>query len=195
MMLASISAYAKTITGRVVGVSDGDTITLLDASNIQTKIRLAGIDAPEKKQPFGQRSKANLSSLIYNKNVTIEWQKTDRYGRTLGKIIVGDQDANLAQVRNGFAWHYKAYEREQSSTDRTTYASAEIDARSKHLGLWQDANPIPPWDYRHGTGQASTETRPQSSEACLCSTSVTCTGAKGGIYCTTPSGTKKYHKF
>ena len=105
--------------------------------------------------------KANLSSLIYNKNVTVEWQKNDRYGRTIGKIIVGDLDANLAQVRAGFAWHYKAYEREHSSTDRASYADAEIVARSKHLGLWQDAN-------------------------------ATCKGPKGGIYCTTTNGSKKY---
>ncbi len=101
MLLAAIAAQTATITGRVVGVHDGDTITVLDASRQQYKIRLAGIDAPEVKQAFGTRSKQNLSSLIFNKQVKIEWEKHDRYGRTLGVVLVNGHDVNLEQVRAG----------------------------------------------------------------------------------------------
>lgn len=96
------------------GVPDGDTITVLDADKVQHKIRLAGIDAQEKKQPFGQRSKESLSDLVFSKAVTVDTNKRDRYGREVGKVLVNGLDANLVQVQRGFAWHYKAYEREQS---------------------------------------------------------------------------------
>lgn len=192
-LLISLSATAATLSGKVVGVSDGDTITVLDAAKVQTKIRLAGIDAPEKSQAFGNRSKQHLSDLVYQKTVDIDWNKTDKYGRTIGKVIVAGKDANLAQIRAGLAWHYKAYEKEQSTKDRSDYAQVEGDARTRKLGLWADAKPIPPWDYRHGTGEASPENRIQAGESCPCGSNVTCTGTKGGIYCLTPSGRKKYH--
>lgn len=140
---------ADTLQGRVVGVADGDTVTVLDSTNTQTKIRLMGIDAPEKKQPFGQRSKASLSDLIYDKQVTVEYNKTDRYGRTIGKILLDGLDVNLQQIKNGLAWHYKKYEREQPVVDRDLYADAEREAMDKGLGLWHDATPIPPWEWRH----------------------------------------------
>lgn len=146
----ALPAFAASLAGKVVGVTDGDTITVLDAANVQHKIRLAGIDAPEKSQAFGQRSKEHMSALVFGKTVEVIWNKTDRYGRTIGKVVVAGQDANLDQVRSGLAWHYKAYEREQTPADRATYAQAETEARTRHVGLWQDANPTPPWDYRHG---------------------------------------------
>lgn len=113
----ALPAWAD-FTGEVVGVADGDTITVLDADNVQHKIRLTGIDAPEKKQPFGNRSKQSLSDMVFNKTVTVETDKRDRYGRELGKVLADGKDVNLEQVRAGFAWHYKAYERTQSATDR-----------------------------------------------------------------------------
>jgi len=137
------------ITGYVVGVADGDTITVLDADKMQHKIRLTGIDAPEKKQPFGNRSKQSLSDMVFNKTVTVETDKRDRYGRELGKVLVGGKDVNLEQVRAGMAWHYKAYERTQSDTDRQAYADAENEAKAAKRGLWVDVDPIPPWDWRH----------------------------------------------
>jgi endonuclease YncB( thermonuclease family) len=152
------SADAETVAGKVVGVADGDTVTVLDAVKVQHKIRLAGIDAPEKAQPFGQRSKENLSQLVFGKNVTVETGKIDRYGRTVGKVLIGGVDANLEQVRAGFAWHYKKYEREQSAEDRTVYARAEIDARGKRAGLWRDLSQVAPWDWRNcRRGKAGTE--------------------------------------
>ncbi|MFZ2301817.1 MAG: thermonuclease family protein [Gallionella sp.] len=144
----SFPAWAD-FTGNVVGVADGDTITVLDADKVQHKIRLTGIDAPEKKQPFGNRSKQSLSDMVFNKTVTVETDKRDRYGRELGKVLAGGKDVNLEQVRTGFAWHYKAYERTQSATDRQAYADAENEAKAAKRGLWVDAEPTPPWEWRH----------------------------------------------
>ena len=143
-------ACAGTITGRVVGVTDGDTITVLDAENAQHKIRLAGIDAPEKKMPFGQRSKEQLSDLVFSKQVEVETGKIDRYGRSVGVIFVNGRDANLAMVNAGLAWHYKQYQKEQTASDRLLYAHAEEQARLGRIGLWRDNYPTPPWDYRKG---------------------------------------------
>ncbi len=149
LLSAALNLQAAAIEGRVVGVSDGDTITVLDANNAQHKIRLSGIDAPEKKQPFGQRSKESLSDLVFNKPVAVDTDKQDRYGRKVGKVLVNGQDANLEQVKRGFAWHYKTYEREQPLLDRTAYTEAEIEAKAARRGLWADAEPVPPWDFRH----------------------------------------------
>lgn len=134
--------------GRVVGVEDGDTITVLDSSNANHRIRLQGIDAPEKDQAFGTRSGQNLSQVIFNKVVTIEWSKHDRYGRIVGKVRLGSQDVCLEQIKAGMAWHYKYYEVEQKPDDRQAYADAEIVARAGEVGLWIDPFPIPPWDFR-----------------------------------------------
>lgn len=148
-LLLSNASQADTLQGRVVGVADGDTVTILDASNTQFKIRLMGIDAPEKKQAFGSKSKEALSDLVFNKLVSVEYSKQDRYGRTVGKILVNGVDANLAQVKAGLAWHYKQYEREQSLDDRIAYSQSEERARKERLGLWVDPAPTPPWDWRH----------------------------------------------
>ena len=147
--LLTVSAYSESISGRVVAIADGDTITVLDTSKTQHKIRLSGIDAPEKKQAFGQRSKESLSVLVFNQTVQVETTKRDRYGREIGKVIVDGLDANLEQVKRGMAWHYKAYQREQSAQDRVTYSEAEVVARGARLGLWNDAQPVPPWEFRH----------------------------------------------
>lgn len=144
------AASGETFQGRVVGVSDGDTITVLDSSNKQHKVRLSGIDAPEKSQAYGQRSKQSLSVLVFGKPVDVETTKRDRYGREIGKVLTAGLDVNLEQVRLGLAWHYKAYEREQPPQDRETYNAAEQVARKAREGLWQDPAPVPPWEYRHG---------------------------------------------
>lgn len=146
---------ATSFEGRVVGVADGDTITVLDAGKVQHKIRLAGIDAPEKKQPFGQRSKQSLSDLVFDKAVTVETNKRDKYKRNVGKVLVDGVDANLLQVQRGFAWHYKAYEREQPAVDRKVYADAENEARAAKLGLWAGSEPEPPWEFRHKSDKAN----------------------------------------
>jgi len=141
-------ALADTLEGKVIGVTDGDTVTVLDASNMQWKIRLMGIDAPEKKQAFGTKSKERLADLVYDKQVTVEYSKKDRYGRTVGKITVNGIDANLEQVKAGMAWHYKKYEKEQSPEDRFAYSRVEDEAHSAKRGLWSDPSPLPPWDWR-----------------------------------------------
>ena len=146
--LFSFSVHAEILSGRIVGISDGDTVTLLDAEQRQYKIRLTGIDAPEKKMPFGQRSKQHLSDLIFSKDVQVETEKLDRYGRTLGKILFDRKDINLAMINAGLAWHYKKYQQEQSASDRLLYSYAEEQARLRRIGLWHDAAPTPPWDWR-----------------------------------------------
>lgn len=150
-LLLSVSgqSYAEVLVGQVVGVSDGDTITLLDANKTQHKIRLAGIDAPEKAQPFGQTSKKSLSDLIFNKQVNVYWEKKDRYQRIIGKVILGEQDICLEQVKRGMSWHYKQYERDQTPEDRMRYDLAEKEARANRIGLWSDESPIEPSKFRH----------------------------------------------
>ena len=148
LLALACAAHAETVTGRVVGVADGDTITVLDANKVQHKIRLAGIDAPEKKQPFGDRSKESLSELAYDKTVTVETDKRDKYGRQVGKVLVNGQDVNLVQVERGMAWFYRQYQREQSPNDRRLYEAAEDAAKVAKLGLWRDAEPVPPWEFR-----------------------------------------------
>jgi len=130
-------ALAETLQGVVVAIQDGDTLTLLDDSKTQHRIRLAGIDAPEKGQPFGQLSKEGLSGLVFLHDVAVEWKKRDRYGRVVGKVMLGGRDVNLAQVEAGLAWHYLDYAREQSPTDRGLYSQAETRARDANLGLWR----------------------------------------------------------
>ncbi len=149
-----------TLEGKVVSVADGDTITVIGVGNRQTRIRLQGIDAPESRQAFGQASKRNLSDLIFGRQVVVEYEKTDQYGRTLGKVIVGGRDMNLEQVKAGLAWHYKYYQNEQSPNDRRLYADAETQARSMRRGLWDDPSPIPPWDYRRGKREVAEEGGP-----------------------------------
>ncbi|MBW8363349.1 MAG: thermonuclease family protein [Rhizobium sp.] len=148
LLFWSISASAATLVGQVVGVTDGDTVTVLDEQKQQHKVRLAGIDAPEKKQPFGQRSKEALSDAVFGKTVSVEWNKLDRYGRIIGKIVVDARDVNLSQVEVGLAWWYQQYSAEQSVGDRQLYALTEENARRERLGLWSEAEPTPPWDWR-----------------------------------------------
>ena len=148
LLFAPVPGTAASLSGVVVGVSDGDTLTMLDTRLQQHKVRLAGIDAPEKRQPFGQRSKQSLGLLAYGRPVRIEAGKTDRYGRLIGRVVVDGLDVNREQVRRGFAWHYVAYAREQSASDRDLYADAESSARAERRGLWSVPDPTPPWEFR-----------------------------------------------
>jgi endonuclease YncB( thermonuclease family) len=148
LVLLATASHADTLTGRVVGIADGDTLTVLDAANTQHKIRLSGIDSPEKKQPFGQVCKQSLSDLTYGHTVAVEANKRDRYGRVLGKVLVGGEDANLEQIRRGCGWHYKKYVNEQVLDDRLAYNAAEESARAGRVGLWTDREPVAPWAWR-----------------------------------------------
>lgn len=160
LWLLAASAFAQSLIGRVVGVADGDTITVLDAERQQHKIRVAGIDAPEKKQPFGQKSKQSMSDMVFNREVEIVGNKRDRYGRTIGKVMFADSncnaqgcpkihDAGLIQITSGLAWWYRKYAREQVPQDRATYEAAETQAKERRTGLWGELNPVPPWEFRH----------------------------------------------
>lgn len=148
LLWISCTINAATLQGKVVGVADGDTITVLDAHNKQHKIRLQGIDAPEKAQAFGQKSKQSLNQLVHSKQVTIDFQKKDKYGRTVGKVLLNGSDICLEQIKLGMAWHYKQYASEQPKEDREIYAQAEVDARNQAIGLWKDKTVTPPWEYR-----------------------------------------------
>lgn len=128
---------------KIIGVTDGDTLTALCAEDRQVKVRLAEIDAPEKAQPFGDRSKQSLSDLCFDREAEIAPQTTDRYGRTVARVHCEGTDANAEQLRRGMAWVYDKY-----VTDRSLYALQD-DARGTRRGLWADKNPIPPWEWRH----------------------------------------------
>ena len=150
-------AHAETLLGRVVSVADGDTVTVLDASNLQHKIRLQGIDAPEKAQPFGERSKQSLSRMVFGKDVRVEGAKRDKYKRIVGKVWVQPDgcpscpmtlDAGHAQITAGLAWWYRKYANEQSPKDRGAYEFSEQEARAKRVGLWSNPDPTPPWEWR-----------------------------------------------
>lgn len=149
LLLQAGQILAETVQGRVVGVHDGDTITVLDGANSQRKIRLAGIDAPESKQAFGQASKKHLSDMVFDRDVTLDCGKTDKYRRKVCVVMVDSQDANLAQVKAGMAWWYRAYAKEQIPEHRAQYQVAEMDAQRKRIGLWHDADPVAPWEWRH----------------------------------------------
>jgi endonuclease YncB( thermonuclease family) len=132
---------------KVVKVTDGDTVNVLGQTKTLHKIRLSGIDAPEKKQAFGRKSTQNLAKYVASQSIDVEYEKRDRYGRIIGKLIKDGQDINLLQIKDGFAWHYKYFEKDQSSLDRMLYSSAEIEAREKTIGL-RSAPAVPPWKFR-----------------------------------------------
>jgi endonuclease YncB( thermonuclease family) len=164
LFLFAVTAHAETFTGYVVGVADGDTVTVIDAKRRQHKIRVSGIDAPEKAQPFGKRSKENLSGLVFGKDVLVEWIKNDRYRRIVGKIWVQPLDcphcgltldAGQAQLVAGMAWWYRKYANEQSPEDRAQYEFEEHEARARRTGLWRDPEPVPPWIWRKNRRQTS----------------------------------------
>lgn len=130
------------IVGRVVSIADGDTLTVLDDADVQHRIRLFGIDAPEKAQAFGNQSKRNLANKVFGETVRVEVVDIDHYGREVGRIYLGDRFINLEQVRDGYAWRYTAFDR------RHEFEAAELAARQRRRGLWADPHPTPPWDFR-----------------------------------------------
>jgi endonuclease YncB( thermonuclease family) len=152
-------AASETLSGRVVRVVDGDTVYVLDAAKTQHKVRLGGIDAPERGQPFGKRSKERMAELVVGKEVEVVWYKEDRWGRLIGTVWVASPDcrrdpcpktldAGLALITSGLAWHFKRYADEQPEEERERYAFAEEEARARKAGLWRDPNPVPPWEWR-----------------------------------------------
>ncbi|MDP1733898.1 MAG: thermonuclease family protein [Sulfuritalea sp.] len=157
LLLQTGPILADTIAGRVSGISDGATVIVMDNARIQHRIRLQAIDAPESTQPFSKESKQHLSALALGKEVKVEWHQRDRYGRIVGKLVLQTPpcpacpktlDAGLAQLEAGLAWWDRDYRRKQSLADQGYYEYAEFDAKARRIGLWQDAAPIPPWEWR-----------------------------------------------
>ena len=142
------ASASKILQGKVVSVADGDTITVLDAEKNQHKIRLQGIDAPEKAQAFGAKSKQALYEMVHGKTVQVSFEKSDKYGRILGKVLLDGQDICHQQIKAGLAWHYKKYQNQQPLVDRDDYSASETAAKSEKLGLWSDPQPVAPWDFR-----------------------------------------------
>ena len=148
---------------RVTRVWDGDTISV-QADGRDYRIRLAGIDAPEHDQPYGQTASRRLTGMLDGKSVRIESSKTDRYGRLVAKVWVEPADcrgcgktldAGMGMLTTGLAWWYRYYKKDQSIEDRERYEFAEYEAKAKRAGLWQDDNPIPPWDWPRGDRAAT----------------------------------------
>jgi len=162
LVTAAQAREAEWIEGRVVSIEDGDTITVLDAARVQHRVRLSGIDAPERGQPGGVRSKNSLAEIVFEQAVRVEWAKRDAYGRVVGKVWVAPPDAQcrgrpdcpptfdagLAQLAQGRAWWFRRYAAEQPPEERVRYEATESLAREKRLGLWRDGTAIPPWEWR-----------------------------------------------
>ena len=143
-LLISTAIYAQTISGKVVGVTDGDTITVVQ-NKTQFEIRLYGVDTPESHQDFGNKANQFTSSLVFGKQVRVTQEDIDRYGRVVGVVYVGSTCANEEIVKNGFAWVYRQYCGKPFCSDWLRY---ETDARKKGIGLWSQSNPTPPWKFR-----------------------------------------------
>jgi micrococcal nuclease len=146
IMMLALSLQAAEFEAEVVAVMDGDTIKVLTSDKREIKIRLEHIDAPEKKQPFGQVCKSMLSDMVFGKTVYIRSQsRPDRYGRMIAEVFMCEaskESVNMAMVRQGCAWHYKAFSKD------ITYAEAERIVRESKAGLWKDNEPVPPWLWR-----------------------------------------------
>lgn len=142
LLFIGLNSYAAMLSGKVIHISDGDTVHLLTPDKKTHKIRLNDIDAPESKQAFGNKSKENLKKYIYQKNVVVEYKNKDRYGRILGTIYLNNKDINLQQVKDGYAWVYRQYSK------KSEYYKAEETARKMRIGLWTDKNPIEPKEFR-----------------------------------------------
>lgn len=159
--IVSSTGLTETIDGKVVRIVDGDTLVLLDANNVQHRVRLSGIDAPERGQPFGKRATENLARLTGNRPARLEWYKQDRWRRLIGTVWVHSPDTRCrstdcpktldvgtAQLTQGLAWHFKRYADEQPEEERERYSFSEDEAKARRVGLWSDPDPIPPWEWR-----------------------------------------------
>ena len=141
LLLLGAASVEREFTGTVTAVIDGDTLTVL-VDQQQVKVRLAGIDAPERKQDYGTVAKSFLSDRVFGRYVSVEVTGQDRYGRTLGVVHVDGANVNLSLVRAGLAWHYVRF------SDDTELAAAEREAREARRGLWERDDAVPPWEWR-----------------------------------------------
>ena len=170
---------AAEYAGRVTSISDGDTLALLvpdGASYRQVKVRLGEIDTPESRQPYGERAKQTLSDLAFGKQARVVVQDTDRYGRTVGRVYVGGTDVNAEMIRQGAAWAYRQYLKDQS------LLRLEAEAKAAKRGLWAlpEAQRMPPWEWRHGGSAKAPTASASSAPAATASGGFTCAGKR---YC------------
>jgi endonuclease YncB( thermonuclease family) len=143
LLIFTLNLSAQTLRGKVVKVSDGDTITILDSLHHQVKIRLYGIDCPEKTQDYGTVAKKFTADKCFSKTILVAFKGKDKYGRTLGVVMVPDKsELNLLLLQNGLAWHYKSFDKSKR------YADAEDMAHKHKAGLWAGKNPVAPWEFR-----------------------------------------------
>lgn len=156
MLLSAAATADQTISVRatVLRVIDGDTVVLSDERARTYTLRLAAIDAPERKQHFGAEARAALADL-QDQSVTVELQQRDRYRRHIGRLWLGQQDIGLRQIKQGWAWHYTRYAVSQTVSARNSYTTTEQEAREHKRGLWHDSNPMPPWEFRQKLRQHS----------------------------------------
>lgn len=145
---AVFSFAQPAISGRVAGVHDGSSITVVDSRNAQHKVRLLGIDAPDRNQDFGRQAMQYLADQVLEKDVTVVGDRRDEFGLRLGKVLLGGRDINLEMVIAGLAWHRKQNADEQTVDDRKLYTSAEMNAKRAKLNIWSDPDPTPPWVFR-----------------------------------------------
>lgn len=150
-LVASIQAAPSQLEGRIVGVHDGDSITLLDSETRQHKIRLDGIDAPELGQPFGNAAKKHLAGLVFNRQVLADCSKTDLYKRKVCLVLFDGVDAGGELIRAGLAWLFRRYAKELPADRRKHYADLEAQAKTEQRALWADADPVPPWEWRRSS--------------------------------------------
>lgn len=139
---------ADTLAGESIAVQDGDSFILRADDGRKLRIRIEGIDAPEKGQPFADVSRRHLAALLRARHLTLEVRKIDPYGRQVAQVRDGDTDVGLAQIEAGLAWFFRRYQAEQPPAARRAYAQAEAHAREAGSGLWRETAPQPPWEYR-----------------------------------------------
>jgi endonuclease YncB( thermonuclease family) len=156
---AAAAEQSGVIQGKVVDLGWGDALTVLDAQGKQHRVRLLGIDAPEKEQAFGPAARQKLSALVFGKAVSVKYPKMDRSGRPLGKVLLGALDVNLEMLKAGLAWYY-ANDRDLPEKDRPLYANAEREAQTAKRGLWQEESPTPPWEFRQARKKAAPPDQP-----------------------------------
>jgi endonuclease YncB( thermonuclease family) len=178
LLIFAGTTMAETIKGMVVGITDGDTFTLLTPDKQQVKVRVAEIDAPERGQPYANRSRQQLAELIFQKDVTVHVQVVDRYERPVGRPLVGDTDVTVAMIRSGAAWVYRTY------SDDVALYELEREAKAEQRGLWSlpEYERVPPWEYRNGKRRESGHEDPAPAFQCgsksYCREMVSCDEAR-----------------
>lgn len=192
ILLPCVAFSSEQISGKVIGISDGDTIKVLTPEKKQIKIRLYGIDAPESHQPFGNRSRQFISSAIFGRQVNLEVINNDRYGRSVAIVTKGTQNINQDLVSNGLAWVYPQY---CKRPECASWKQLEESAKAGKKGLWSDASSIPPWEFRkNGKKAAAQPEQPAQTEQTVQATENTESGASE-VYNMVYSGNRSSRKF